>query len=650
MLQKTPGSVLFPKIFEPGFIGKLRLRNRLIKAPLCSHLASRDGCVTERMIRHYQEMARGGVGLVIVEYSYVDEKASKTSDTQLGVSSNHHRPGLEWLASTIKMEGALTCLQLCHAGHARVIPGAKTVSRFPWEGAYVPGLPLPEELTTEEIKDIIEAFGNAAVRAKSAGFDMVEVHGAHGYLITNSLSPRINKRTDIYGGSLNNRMRLLLEIIENIRRKAGPDFPLSVRLSWTDYEKEDPITLDDTKEVARALEKAGVNVIHISGGAFNTGDKEIVRMYWPRAFNVQGAEEVKKTVSIPIIASGAITSPELAENILEDGKADFISLGRPLLADPYFPLKAMQSRPQDIRPCIRCCDGCVRRLGTSMTLACSVNVAVGREEEFKIKPAAGIKKVAVVGGGPAGMEAARVAGLMGHKITLFERRKLGGMLNEASVPDFKADIRSLINYQVNMLKNIGTKVVYEEATSQTIKDKKFDTVIVATGGLPSTMDIPGANEPFVINALDVFKGAQTGRKIVVVGGGLIGSDAALFLAEQGKEVIITTRGTGIARDLDRFSRAAFQERLSRQKVTIHTGLFLGKIENKMALFKDASGANKEIKADTIVLAGGFLPNRNLFDELEKIRGLECYAVGDCVAPGMIFDAVHAGYQAAYTLK
>lgn len=643
VLYKGTGSSMFRKIFEPGYIGKLKLKNRLVKSPTATKLATPDGCVSERMVNHYKELARGGVGLIIVEFTYVDEIASKMAECQLGASREYHRAGLEWLASTIKMNGAAACLQLCHAGNQRFFPGAKTVTAFP--SRYIKGQAVPEELTLDEIREIVEAFGDAAVRAKSVGFDMVEIHGAHGYLITNSLSPQINVRSDCYGGSLPNRMRLLLEIIENIRRKVGTDYPLLVRLSGTDYEEKNPITIEETKAVAKVLEEAGISAIHVSGGIHSNSDKEVVRMYWPLAYNVWAAEEIKKVVSIPVIASGSITSAQLAEKILEEGKGDFIGLARPLLADPYFPLKAKEGRPEDINPCIRCCDGCMIRGTRIGTIACSVNVALGKEEEFKITPVSKPKNVAVVGGGPAGMEAARVSALMGHQVTLFEKRKLGGMLLEASVPEFKADLRGLIDYLANQLYKTGVTVVHDEAGIQTIKDGKFDAVIVATGGKPFIPDIPGLNKSSVVTDLDVLRGAKTGGSLVVVGGGMIGSDVALYLAEQGKEVTITTRGQEIARDMEAYSRVAFFERLSKQKVTIYTGLCLEEIGSGTAIFSKAS-ARVEIKADSVVLSPGLTPNRDLFDELAAISELECYAVGDCVMPRMIYDAIHEGYRAA----
>jgi 2,4-dienoyl-CoA reductase-like NADH-dependent reductase (Old Yellow Enzyme family)/thioredoxin reductase len=650
MLQNSTSSSMFPKLFEPGRIGRLFLNNRLIKAPMVTGLATRDGCVTDRMIRYYREVSRGGAALVIVENSHVDNEASKAIPCQLSSSHDEHKSGLSWLAATIKSNGANACLQLGHAGrrkHLR-LPPIKAPSRVPSEESRKAGMPIPEEFTFEEIEEIIEAFGDAAVRAKQTGFDMVEIVGCHGYLVTNFLSPLANRRTDWYGGNLKNRMRFLLEVVDNIFRKVGKDFPLSIRLSGSDYE-EGGITIEETKKVAVALEGAGVSTIHVSGGSSDTRHMVCASMYGPMATHVWAAEEINKVVNIPIIASGSITTPQLAETIVKQGKADFISLGRPLLADPYFPLKAQEGRPEDIRPCIRCLDGCITRGHAKGFINCTVNAALGKEEEFGGSPASKPRKVAIIGGGPAGMEAARVAALRGHQVTLFEKRKMGGVLIEASVPEFKADIRGLINYLSVQIKKAGVKIVNTEATSQMVKDGQFDAVIVATGATLSGHDVPGIDKPRVVGVLDVFQGAKIGKSVAVIGGGRIGCDAALFLAEQEKKVTITTRGDDIARGMNHSERLSYFERLSKQSVEIRTGVHLEEVTDSGIIVGDRAGSRNAIEVDHVVLASGLTPNRELFDELSKISNLKVYAIGDCAEPRTIFDAIHEAYRTAYNL-
>lgn len=642
----------FVRLFESGKIGEMELKNRIVKAPQWTLLGARDGSVTERLIRHYREVARGGTALVIIEYAYVDNKASKAGACQLGVADNEYIPGLSLLAQTIQANGAKAALQISHCGRQKPlgIPPIKAPSRVPLEGSLLRGWPVPEELTFEEIQEIVSAFGDAARRAQVAGFDMVELHACHGYLLNSFLSTRLNKRTDWYGGSLGNRMRCLLESVEDIRRKVGPDFPLGVRLNGTDYEP-DGVMIEDTIEIAKALEKLGVDVLHISGGNYHQRLPRMSTMSLPLAPMVWAAEAVKKEVNIPVMASGAINTPELAEDILDNSKADFVSLGRPLFADPYWPQKAREGRPEDIVPCIRCNDGCFyRSMGQAKAILCTLNVALGKENELSLTPARLHKKVAVVGGGPAGMEAARVCALSGHDVTLYEKRQLGGTLIEASAPEFKPDLKRLLSYFTTQIDKLKIKVVRQEATPDTIKSGSFDAVIVAVGGTPIKLDVPGADKPIVSGALEVLNGkAPVGQRVFVVGGGVVGTETGLFLAEQGKEVIFVEVLDEFMNGVGFVDQIVYQERLAKHKVTVHTGKRVETVLDKGAVIVDRYGKREEILADSIVVAVGFAPQMTLAEELKKEAGLEVYAVGDCVSPRKFFDAIHEGYLAAYSL-
>jgi 2,4-dienoyl-CoA reductase-like NADH-dependent reductase (Old Yellow Enzyme family)/thioredoxin reductase len=642
---------MFPRLFEPGRIGALSLRNRLIKAPMGSGLATRDGCVTDGMIRFYRQFARGGAGLIIVENAHVDDKASKALPCQVSSSHDEHKSGLGRLAAAIKSCGAKACLQLGHAGRQKHVPlfPIKAPSRVPSEESRKAGVPDPVPLTVREIDEIVEAFGRAALRAKEAGFDVVEIVGCHGYLVSNFLSPLSNRRKDGYGGNLENRARFLLEVIGNMVDKVGKDYPLSVRLNASDYE-EGGVTIEDTKKVAVAAEKAGACAIHVSGGGPGARDKVCSSMYAPPATHVWAAQEIKKLVDIPIIASGSITTPDLAERILQEGKADFISMGRPLLADPYLPQKAQEGRPEDIRPCIRCLQGCVARGRSRGFIQCAVNASLISEEEREFAPRGKPRKIAVVGGGPAGMEAARVAAQRGHNVTLFEKRKIGGALIEASVPQFKGEIRRLIDYFSVQLQRSGVTIIASEATRQTIEGGAFDAVIVATGAVHGVRETPEGNKrKKVLEALEVFRGAEIGKKVALVGGGKIGRDAALFLAEQGKSVTITTRGDDITRGMAPSERLGYLERLSKQDVQVRTGVRLVRVTPKGMVVEDGSGATSTIEADHVVFSSGLAPDRGLFDQLSRVPDLKVYAIGDCAEPRTIFDAIHEGFWTACLL-
>jgi 2,4-dienoyl-CoA reductase-like NADH-dependent reductase (Old Yellow Enzyme family)/thioredoxin reductase len=644
----------FPKLFEPGWIGNVQLKNRVIKAPQHTGLANPDGSITERMLRYYKDVASGGVSMVIVEYAWIDNDASRASPCQLGIASIDHIPGLSLLAQTIQANGAKAAIQISHAGRQRfTLARPKAPSTVPWEEIYAAGCPPPDVLTFEDILQIVKSFGQAAKKAQTADFDMVEIHACHGYLISNFLSPRTNKRTDWYGGSLENRMRFLLEVIAEIKCQVGSGYPVCVRVSGIDYEP-DGTKIEETIELCRRLEALGVAAIHMSGGNHHQTIHEVSPMGMSLAHNVWAAEAVRKEIKIPVIASGSINLPGLAERILADGKGDFIGLGRPLWADPQWPLKAMEGRPEDIRPCIRCNDGCLARGDhQAKTISCSVNVAVCREDEFKITSAEHSKNIAVIGGGPAGMEAARVCALKGHNVTLYEKRELGGALLEASIPEFKApDLKPLVDYFRTQIKKLKIKVINEEVTSKAIKNGGFDAVIVAAGATPLTLeDVQGISHQKVTSAYQVLHGkAKLGQKIAVIGGGIVGTEVGLFLAEQGKEVIFVEMLDTFMNNVTFDEKLVYEERFKNLNVSIHTGKRLENVSDQGITVVDRYGARTVITADTVVLAAGFRPNRDLIDSLRKDLKLQVLDVGDCVQPRKIFDAIHEGHLAAKLLN
>jgi 2,4-dienoyl-CoA reductase-like NADH-dependent reductase (Old Yellow Enzyme family)/thioredoxin reductase len=643
-------SRLFPKLFESSDLGGIKLKNRIMKAPQHMGLANPDGSVTERMLQYYKNVALGGAGLIIVEYAWVDHDASQASPCQLGVADMQHIAGLSVLAKTIQGAGAKAGLQISHAGRQKFLcrPPIKSASRVPWEELYYfEGCPPPDELTFEEILGVVSAFGDAAKRTQMAGFDMVEFHACHGYLISNFLSPRTNKRTDWYGGSLENRIRFLLDIIKDTKAKVGSDYPICVRVSGTDYEP-DGHTIEETITLCKELEALGVTVIHMSGGNHHTTIHEVAPMMMPVGNNVWAAEAVKKEIGIPVIASGSLTSPRLAEQVLAEGKADYVAFGRPLWADPEFPNKAKADKPEEIRPCIRCNDGClVRGDRLARAVQCSVNASLGREADFTLDKAAVSKKVAVIGGGPAGMEAARVLALRGHDVTLFEKRKLGGALVEASMPDFKADIRPLISYLATQMDVLKVNVVSREATLEDIKVGGFEAVVAATGGSPVHLDIPGIDHAMVSHALQVLRGeVELGEHVLIVGGSMVGIETALAVADKCKQVTVIEMTDDAMANLTPDELTIYPERLKRDGAVTKTGKRLVAVSDKAVTVVDRFGREEEIECDSVVLAIGLRPERKLIDELAGEEGLELFEVGDCVRPRKILDAIHEGFMVA----
>ncbi len=641
-------SKMFPNLFSPAKIGTLTLKNRILKAPQSSGMSNMDGTVSERLVRYYRDQAAGGAGCIVVEYAYVDDIGAKSAHCHLGISSNEHIPGLAWLAENIREMGAAPAIQIEHCGRQKFL-GTQPIcapSALPWPKLWDQyGVQaVPHVLTIEEIQDIVHAFGDSALRAKKAGFELVEIHGAHGYLLTNFFSPHTNHRTDLYGGSLENRMRIYVEIVRDVRKKVGPDFPVTIRLSGTDYEP-DGFPIEDTIAMAKVLEREGIDAFHISGGDHHTMIHQVSPMAMSLCHNTWAAEAIKKEVSVPVIASGSITLPEYAEEIIASGKGDFVGLGRPLWADPEWPNKAAADHPEDIRPCIRCNEGCLERTFFNYkAITCAVNPVVSREGELKITPAPVKKKVAVVGGGTAGMEAARVLKLRGHDVTIYEEKpENGGLLHEAAAPEFKADIRPFMKYQMTALEKLGVPVLREKA--DVAKLAAYDVVICATGSLPIIPNIPGVEKPIAVDCLSAINGAKpVGKKIVVIGGGLVGTETALDLAENGHSVTLVEMLPKIMKDVAVTDFLAYSERIAKTDMRVLTETRLEEVLDNGARVSSKKG-EETIEADTVILALGLKAEQGLYNELIA-AGKEAYLVGDAVKAGKIFDAIHTAYRAA----
>jgi len=648
---------------SPAYIGEVEIKNRIVTAPLWTGYGGRDGSVTPRTVACYSEKARGGSGLITIEYTYVDQTGSKSAPGQLGLYDDECIGGFALLAQAIHDWDVKCACQLAHAGPMKFLPIPPWLG--PSDGFHdlssmgpIPPLPITG-MTKEDISEQIEAFAAAAERVKKAGFDMVDIHAAHGYLLTEFLSPHANKRTDEYGGSLENRMRFPIEVVEAVRQRVGPDFPVTVRMNGTDYAPESPITIDEALIFAKKLEEVGVDALHVSGGTDVYLDKLATTTYTRHGFNVYLAEAVKKKaeVKVPVIATGGITTPAFAEEILKEGKADFIALGRPALADPHWARKIEERRPEDIVPCIRCNDGCLRRtIGLSHAVSCAVNPRLGFDSIRTVAPPTKKKKVAVIGGGPGGMEAARLATIRGHEVTLYEKRELGGALIEASWDqELKRDIPLLMDYYRTQMNKLDINIIKEEATADSIVNEGYDAAIVANGAIPEKLDVPGTDKPHVYEAIEVTRGKDKalGNTVIVMGGGVLACEIALSQAMKGKKVIMTApEGCAIGEyEIGGDSvpnRLALMEQLKANNVEINLCLLPKEITDDGIICTDKDGNDQEFKGDNVVVCRGFLPDKTLTHALTgKIK--EVRAIGDCVEARLIYEAIHEGWVAANQL-
>jgi 2,4-dienoyl-CoA reductase-like NADH-dependent reductase (Old Yellow Enzyme family)/thioredoxin reductase len=638
---------MFEKLFAPIKIGRLELKNRLIFSGISPLYATDDGAVTERMIDFMVGRAKGGACLVETGMCHVEVRG-KWFINLLGIYDDYLIPGLSELGEAVHKNGAKFGIQLGHVGR---FASAKIMGTQPVAPSSIPSpIPfreLPRELTIKEIRDIVEAYGQGARRAKEAGADIIDVICGVGYLVSQFLSPMTNKRRDKYGGDLEGRMRFMLEITERIRQEVGEDYPIMVRLT-VDELTEEGYRLDEGKSMAQALEKAGVNLINVLPSRHEVLVPVIQRDVPPGGFAYL-AEEIKKVVKVPVAASNRINSPEVAERILSEGKADLITMGRPLIADPELPNKALSGRLDEIRPCISCNQGCFDRLFRGLDTQCLVNPEAGREREYSIKPVEKPKRVLIAGGGPGGMEAARVTALKGHTVTLYEKgEELGGQLKLAMVPPFKVELGSLLNYYTNQLQRLDVKVeLGKEVNATLIEELKPHAVIVATGATPLIPEVPGVDQDNVVAAHDVLAGtAKVGARVVVVGGGQVGIETAEFLAEKGKDVTIVEMLKRLGQDIGSTTRWVILHRIAKRGIKTLTNTKVEGIKgNSVLVVKE--GENQTLPADTVVISVGVKSDRELWEALKTLQGkVQSYAIGDCVEPRKMFDAIHDGARIA----
>ncbi len=633
-------------LFVPLHIRSLTLKNRIIMPGMVTNQAAPNGEATEKLIRYHAERARGGVALNIVEASYVTRDGN-SFDFGLSVADDAMLPGLTRLARAVHAEGGKIAIQLQHGGRCAKPECSGLPRRIV---SLAPDLATSEHaviLAQHDIRALIRAWTEAALRVRRAGFDAVELHAAHGYLPGQFLSPLTNRRNDEYGGSPENRRRFLLEILDSMRAALGEDFPILVRLS-VDECLPGGLTVKDFPPIARALAEHGADLINVSIGVGESVEYIIPPCSVPEGWNAERASVIRTAVQgrVPVAVAGHIRTRKVAEAILNTGQADLVVMGRALIADPFLPRKLEEGRDEDVVPCIGCNEGCTGMLNKRRPISCAMNPRAGNEGDYPAAPASQTLHVVVAGGGPAGMEAALNAARKGHKVVLLEKSsRLGGQTNVAALPPGKGTLDRIRKYYDRALSALKVDVrLNTEATPEAVRALAPDHVIVATGALPL---IPRfcAGVPGLLPAQDVLEGAPLPEGcILLLGGGLVGAECAHFLAEQGRDVTIVELRDAIAADMEYKTRQFLLPRLEKLGVHILVNTEVLELREGVAVIRSQWGTRRELSGfSAFVAALGYRPDTALCAALEE-AGIPFTSAGDCFRVGKIIDAVREGFR------
>ncbi len=704
----------YAPLLQPGQIGSLQLKNRIALAPMGENFGGLDGHATEKTQAYYEERARGGAGLIILGTTAVSWPSGTSEPHQLGISSDDFIPTLAQVVRRVHVHGAKVAIQINHSG--KVAANDRAHGREMWVPSVPPALPpnasmrtiTPQELSTfvgvgphpdryrvmdeADIAQMIEWYAAAAVRAQQAGFDAVEVHCAHNYLIAGFLSPYFNQRTDGYGGSYENRTRLMRELLTEVRRRVGPDYPIWVRLDAEEMHTPGGFTLEEALQSARLCEQLGVNAISVSSYARLTRGSDFTDAPIPQKSGayLEFANAFKRVVRIPIIVAGRV-EPEAGAAAIGAGEADFIAMGRKLLADPELPNKLLAGQPEAIRPCIYCY-ACVSEIFVNRGIKCAVNAQTGHESTAPIVPAEHAKHVLIVGGGPAGMEAARMAVLRGHRVTLVERSdRLGGTLFFAGLA--YPENGRLLDYLVRQMQHPRIEVLLRTTVDAALLQRlEPDEILVATGASRAAPAIEGAQQTHVwsgdeLRRLMTGDGAEEiakaklslaeralfkaggmlgvtdstqaiqglsklwmplGKRVVIIGGGLVGLELAEFLLARGRQVTVLEPGTHAGTELPIVRRWRVIEAV-QDHGQLHLQAQVQRIERKQVVWLNKKGEGQSTEADSVVLALGAEPDARVAEQLQALTSLPVRRLGDSAALGYIEGAMHSGHHAGRTI-